>query len=117
MKATYTTKNGRLTVEVEAEGHKGIWTQLAAFQEVFEEDHCRKCDSDDVKFVVRKSKDSKGKVFDYHELRCNNCGAKLAFGVLDDGSGGLFPKRKGDDGKYRGKYGWVKWNPETETEE
>ena len=117
MKVNYTTKNGRLTVELEADNHTKLWAELASFQEVFEEDHCRKCDSEDLKFVVRKSKDSKGKTFDYHELRCNSCGAKMAFGVLDDASFRLFPKRKGEDGKYRGNYGWVKWNPETETEE
>ena len=117
MKVQYTTKNGNMTLDIEAEGHKGLWLQLAAFQEVFEEDHCRKCESNDLKYVVRKSKDAKGKTFDYFELRCNNCWAKLPFGVMDDGVGTLFPKRKDDDGKVRGSYGWVKWNPETEREE
>ena len=117
MKVNYTTRNGRINVELDAETHTKLWGDLASFQEVFEEDTCRKCDSDDLKFVVRKSKDSKGKVFDYHELRCNNCGAKLPFGILDDGTFRLFPKRKDEEGKFRGKYGWVKWNPETEREE
>jgi hypothetical protein len=117
MKVDYISKNGRMTVSVDAEGHKGVWEQISAFQEVFEEDFCRKCESTDLKFVVRRSKDAKGKMFNYYELRCNKCGAKLPFGVLDDGSGGLFPKRKDDEGKVRGNYGWVKWNHETEREE
>ena len=117
MKAIYTTRNSKLAVELEASTHKDLWKQLASFQEVFEEEKCGKCNGTNLRYVIRKSKDSKGKEYEYHELRCADCGAKLAFGVLDDGSGSLFPKRKGEDGKIRGKWGWVKWNPETETEE
>ena len=117
MKVIYTTKNGRLSVELEADNHKGLWKQLAKFQEIFEEDTCKKCGKDHLRFVIRKSKDSKGKEYEYHELYCVSCRAKLAFGVLDDGEGGLFPKRKGEDGNIKGKYGWVKWNPETKKEE
>ena len=117
MKANYTSKNGRLTVELESDSQKGLWAQLAAFQETFEEPACGKCNSGDLKFVVRKTTDGKKKEFDYHELRCNKCGAKLAYGVINDETGTLFPKRKGEDGQFRGKYGWVKWNPETEKEE
>lgn len=117
MKVSYKTHNGRFTIELEADNPKGIWKQLASFQEVFEESTCKKCNKDNLKFVIRKSKDAKGKEYEYHELRCASCGAKLAFGVLDDGSGGLFPKRKGEDGKVKGSYGWVKWNPDTQQEE
>jgi len=117
MKVTYTTNNGRMTLELEADTHIALVAQLAAFSEVFEEDTCKKCKGDNLRWSVRKSKDSKGKVFDYHELRCQDCGAKLPYGVLDDNTYRLFPKRKDADGKYRGSYGWVKWNPETETEE
>ena len=35
---------------------------------------------------------------EYYELRCMDCGAKLAFGSMKKG-GGLFPKRKDADGK------------------
>ena len=117
MKVLYTTKNGRLSVELEAETQTSLWKQLSVFQEIFEENTCKKCNSDDIRCVVRVSKDAKGKTYDYHELRCVSCGAKLPFGVLDDGSGSLFPKRKDKEGKFRGKYGWVKWNPEKEVEE
>jgi len=117
MKLTYTTRNGRMTIEVEGDTHVALIQQLASFSEVFEEDTCLKCKGDNLRWTIRKSKDGKGKVFDYHELRCKDCGAKLAFGVLDDGSFRLFPKRKDADGKIKGKYGWVKWNPETEKEE
>jgi hypothetical protein len=65
MKATYTTRNGRLSVDLEAETHTKLWSDLASFKEVFEETNCKKCDSENIKFVVRKSKDAKGKTFDY----------------------------------------------------
>src|SRR6056297_2474188 len=104
MKVNYTTRNGRISIEFEASSQKAIWQQLSSFQEVFEEDTCRKCKSNNVRCVIRKAKDK----YDYHELRCADCGAKLAFGILDDGTDTLFPKRKDEDGKYRGKYGWVK---------
>jgi len=121
MKVNYTTTNGRINFEFEAYNHAGVWKQLAALQEVFEEPKCQKCDSTLLRFVVRKStyEDEKGKEkeCDYHELRCKNCGAKLAYGVLDDGSFSLFPKRKDKEGNWKGKYGWTKWNPETKQEE
>ena len=117
MKVNYTTRNGRMTVELEADTQVALVQQLASFSEVFEVDACRNCDSTNIRWVIRKSKDAKGKAYDYNELRCMDCGAKLPFGVLDDQTYRLFPKRKGDDGKFRGKYGWVKWNPENEMEE
>lgn len=131
MKVNYQTKNGRMTFEFEADNHVGVWKNLASIQEVFEEEKCQKCGSDNLRFVVRKSsyEDEKGreKECDYHELRCKNCGAKLSFGVLDDGTFSLFPKRKDKNGKWLGSvtkdgktkptYGWVKWNAETSREE
>ena len=132
MKVNYTTKNGRLAFEFEADNHVGVWKQLTSIQEVFEEDKCLKCGGNNLRFSVRKSTyvDDKGKEkdCDYHELRCRTCGAKLSFGVLDDGTFSLFPKRKNKDGEWLGiktdnngntkpTYGWVKWNPETNKEE
>jgi hypothetical protein len=117
MKVNYTTANGRLSVELEAEGHSSLWKQLAAFQEVFEETACGKCKSENLKFVVRTAKDSSGKKeYTYHELHCKDCRAKLHFGVIDDGKGSLFPKRK-QDGKWVGSSGWVLYNKETQKEE
>lgn len=116
MKVRYTTNNRRLSVELEADNQKGLWAELAAFQDTFEESKCLKCNGEDLKFVVRKATDSDGEEYDYHELRCNKCGAKLAFGQSKKG-GKLFPKRKNKAGEVLGKYGWVKWNPETEMEE
>ena len=118
MKVNYNTKNNRMTVQFETEGHSGLWAQLAAFQEVFEENECGKCKSDNLKFVVRKATDESGKKeYKYHELRCRKCGAKKAFGVIDDGMGSLFPKIKDGSGAYLNNNGWLKFNKETGKEE
>jgi hypothetical protein len=44
------------------------------------------------------------------------CGARLSFGVHKKG-GGLFPKRKDNEGNWLSDNGWVKWNPKTEKAE
>ena len=58
------------------------------------------------RFVVRNVDGN-----DYYELRCNDCGAVLAFGQHKKG-GTLFPKRKDDEGNYLPNKGWHKWSPE-----
>jgi ribosomal protein L40E len=111
MKLTYTTKNGRIKVEVEGESQKDVFLELSKFQEVFEETACGKCGSENIRFVVRNVDDNL-----YYELRCMDCGARLSFGVHKKG-GGLFPKRKDNDGKWLQDGGWTKWNPKTEKSE
>ena len=51
---------------------------------------------------------------EFYELRCLDCGAKLAFGAHKKG-GGLFPRRKDIDGEWLSDRGWQKWNPKTKT--
>ena len=110
MKISYTTSNGRITAEFDAESHRGLFNEINKFQEVFEEDTCGKCKGQDIKYIVRTVDDNQ-----YYELKCNSCGSKLAFGVNKKG-GGLFPKRKDNEGKWLPDNGWVKWNPKTEQE-
>ena len=116
MKIKYTTHNQRMTIEFEAGSHKAIWKQLASFEEVFEETTCQKCKSGNVRHILRKARKN-DKEYEYYELRCADCGAKLAFGILDDGSDNLFPKRRNEEGGVKGEKGWVKWNPATKQEE
>lgn len=111
MKLTYTTKNGRIAVEVEGESQKDLFLELARFQEVFEETTCGKCGSENLRFVVRTVDDNQ-----YYELRCLDCGARLAFGVHKKG-GGLFPKRRGENNEWLPDRGWVKWNSQTGSNE
>jgi DNA-directed RNA polymerase subunit RPC12/RpoP len=110
MKVTYQTRDGRLNVELEGESQKDIFQSISRFQEVFEESVCGKCSSDNIRYVVRNVDDNC-----YHELRCNDCQSKLAFGAHKQG-GGLFPKRKDGD-TWLDNRGWVKWNPKTEQNE
>ena len=111
MKLTYTTRNGKISVEVEGDSHRDLFEQINKFQEVFEEDVCGKCGHENIRFVVRTVDDNQ-----YYELRCSSCGARLAFGANKKG-GGLFPRRKDSEGKWLPDSGWVKWNPKTERNE
>jgi DNA-directed RNA polymerase subunit RPC12/RpoP len=103
MKLTYTTGNGRIAAEFDADTHRELFMQISRFQEVFEESKCGKCGSENLKFVVRTVDEN-----EYFELRCMDCGAKLAFGSMKKG-GGLFPKRKDGD-NWLPDNGWTKWN-------
>ena len=111
MKVNYSTGNGRLSVELNAETQPDLFEQLAYFQEVFGETGCGKCGSENLRFQVRTVEDNL-----YYELRCLDCGAKLAFGAMKKG-GRLFPRRKNKDGEWLPDRGWVKWNKETQQEE
>lgn len=110
MKLKYTTNNGRITVELEGDSQAALFGEIAKFQEVFAESKCGKCGSEDLIFTTRTVDGNT-----YYELRCADCGAKLAFGQHKVG-GGLFPKRK-EDGEWLPNRGWVKWNPETKRNE
>ena len=101
----------KLTFEVSGDDQKSIFAELADIQEIFSTTFCGKCGSDDIKFVKRTVEEN-----DYYELHCKKCYAKLGFGQHKKGKS-LFPKRKDDDGKYLPDGGWVKWNPETKTNE
>jgi len=107
MKVTYTVN--KVNVTFEADTVRDVWHQLATFQEVFGEEACGKCESDNLRFVVRENEGNH-----YYELRCADCGAKLSFGANKKG-GGLFPRRKGVDGEWLPDKGWQKWNPKTKS--
>lgn len=113
MKLTYTTKNNRIRAEFDAQTQTDMWEQLSSFQEVFEETACGKCGSENLRFVVREVDDNK-----YYELRCleSNCRARLSFGCHKKG-GGLFPKRKDENGVWKGDSGWTVWNAGNKKEE
>lgn len=108
MKLVYTTKNGRMSVELEGKSQADIFEQVAQFQEVFENTECVRNGkkSDNVKFVVRED----GEENKYYELVCQDSdaelrGARLAFGQHKKG-GSLFPKRKDKEGKWLKHNGW-----------
>ena len=102
MKASYKLSD-KLQFEVEGEGQKEIFKEIASIQEIFGETKCGMCGYENIKFVVRVVEDN-----EYYELRCMDCGATLAFGQHKKG-GTLFPKRKDEKGEYMPNRGWYKW--------
>lgn len=106
MKVRY--KRESVEIEVEGKDTKEVFTQLAGAVEVFGSAHCGACDSVRTVPVVREYDGNT-----YHEMRCQDCGAVLAFGQKrSDGS--LFPKKKDKDGNWLTGNGWVKYR-RTET--
>ena len=104
MKISYTTKNNRLQCEIDAESVKEVFKKLAEFQEIFDEDKCGSCGSEDISFQVRTVEGN-----DFYELKCNKCFSKLAYGQHRMGNS-LFPKRKLADGSFdKENKGWHKW--------
>lgn len=111
MKVTYRNRSGNLSCEFEADSPRELFVQLATFQEVFDEGSCGKCDSTELRFIVRDNNGNQ-----YYELKCLDCGAKLAYGLNRKG-GGLFPKRKSASGEWLPDRGWTKWNNQTKSVE
>lgn len=108
--STYHSKNGRFSIDLEDADQRTMFQQVARFQEIFEEDTCGKCGNQNIRFVVRTVDDNQ-----YHELKCTDCHAKLAFGATKKG-GGLFPKRKDKEGNWLADRGWVKWDANAQKE-
>jgi regulatory protein YycI of two-component signal transduction system YycFG len=108
MKVLYTTRDGRMTFELEGVSQTDLFRQIAMVQEVFEDTICSNKDSssDVVNFVVRHVKDN-----DFYELQCVDKNkpalryAKKKFGVHKGKDGTMFPKG-----------GWVKYNKEKNAE-
>jgi hypothetical protein len=124
MKLSYTTKDGRMTVELEGTSDKEIFRKLAHFQEVFEDSPSAMLEGKlvsggDVVYRVRKAKytDEKGKekeaeYFEKMVVSGSLAWYKKSYGVLDDGSDNLFPKRPSEDDASitKGNNGWHKYN-------
>lgn len=97
--------NECLTLELDSSNQKELFENLANLQEVFGEDRCGKCDSTDLRFIVRENDGNK-----FYEVQCRKCYARLAFGSHKKGET-LFPKRKDGD-SYLPDNGWTKWDRE-----
>ncbi len=109
MKAHYRVSSGRITFEVEGENPKVLFRELAAIQEVFDaETQCGVCHGTAIRLQARKVDD-----FDFYELLCMNqeCRARFQFGQAKKG-GGLFPKRKDEDGHWLPNGGWSRYEPQ-----
>jgi translation initiation factor 2 beta subunit (eIF-2beta)/eIF-5 len=87
-------------VTVECQGVKDAIKALSEYVEVFQECQCCLCQSED---VIPTHRQAQG--YDFYEMTCSGCGAKLSFGQTKEGER-LFPKRKDKDGREIGKFGW-----------
>ncbi len=109
MKLNYNSEDGRMHVELAGESIKDIFERLSEFQEVFECDTaCGCCNSASIRFLARTVDEYK-----FYELSCRACSARLSFGQQKKG-GGLFPKRKDEDGNWMLHRGWAKFTPKGE---
>ena len=105
-----TRKYAKLTVDVEAEKQVELFEELYSVDEVFGEDTCGKCESNEIRFLVREDKEENK----YYELQCRKCFAKKMFGQHKKG-GTLFPKRSqkiGEEEKFFPDNGWVHYDKE-----
>jgi hypothetical protein len=109
MKAHY--KTARITFEMEADNPKALWKKIALVQEIFDTDRkCGCCQSENIRFRSRQVDD-----FEFFELGCIDCHARLQFGQNKKG-GGLFAKRRDEDGNYLPDNGWSVYKPKTTSE-
>lgn len=113
MELTYVSRDGRFSAKFSGTFQE-VFEQVADFEEVFCDNVCVGPDGaiyDDVRYQVRHVDDNK-----YYEKICLSPGEakyrRLSFGCNKKG-GGLFPKRKDDDGNIVGWNGWGKYNKET----
>ena len=124
MKINYRV-NSKVTIQLEPDSDVDAFKQLAHVEEVFGDSCCGKCKKDNLSYHLRVA--TKGnKRYEYPEIRCKDCYAKLTFGQMEGGT--VFPVRfqreggeyiKGEDGKNvpRGNWGWVLYNKATGKEE
>lgn len=127
MKLLYTTKDGRMTVELEADSQEDMFREIARFQEIFEDEASgtvadgkggkHVVTSNDIQYRIRKATgtNEKGKqeeyeYFEKHVTTGPLKGYKKMFGVLNDKSGGLFPKKAPEKDAIYGFNHWHKYN-------
>lgn len=116
MKVTYTSRDGRFVAEFEGRTQTDLFEQIAAFQEVFENNVCTAklngevVSSDKVRFVVRENKDGDK----FYEKVCEDWDKKLfgfkkSFGCRKTPQGTLFPKEMPEENRIPGLNGWHRY--------
>ena len=103
MKAHFRAFGGRLVVEIEGTTIKDLIKEIGPIAEILDADHvCGKCQSPNIYPRCRTAQDK----FDYYELVCSDCGARLSFGQHMDG-GTLWAKRTDKQGNMLDYRGWT----------
>lgn len=110
MKVKYKSSNGQFEVEFDVQTNKQLFEEVAAFQEVFEQN---KKGGKNYRFVVRKVGKNK-----YYELLCLDDNLKLGFGLMEENPDQMFPRRKNHKtGEPIGDWGWHKFEKEDDPTE
>lgn len=119
MEAQVKLANG-LFIKVEGDTQMDLFKEIAGLHEVFAEEKCGLCGEKDLKFVVRTAQE-----YEFPEMHCKKCFAKLSFGQNQKPKGGLFPIRKltvpegkpcREQGKFGPHNGWTKYKGEPKTD-
>lgn len=106
MKIRKTTPSG-LVLEFDGDDCKELIREMSAALDIFGEPCCGMCKSPNISPVYRKAKG-----YEYYELACKDCNARLRFGQTKEDQV-LFPKRKLEDGSWdRQHRGWSKYSPQ-----
>ena len=100
MKLIYRSPGGRIEVETEVKDQRELVSTLGQLQELCEEPDCGMCGSKSLRHDHRKAGG-----YDYYELKCRGCGARLAYGQSNP-VGQLWPKRRGENGEKLPARGW-----------
>jgi hypothetical protein len=119
LEAQFRTRDGRLFIKFEAANMKDLFEQLAKNQEVFDADTaCGCCGKTNLRFRVRNVTDKKNpaRKYNYYELTCMDCWARLSFGQSND-TVSLFPKRTDEQGNWLANRGWYKYQPSGDSED
>lgn len=113
------------TIVVEGETQKDLYREVCRAHEVFGERRCGVCASEDIYPFWRVSSKQVGRKteeYDYPEMRCRKCGARLTYSFNLEG-GTMFPNRRllpdgqpaTGESRERGTHGphngWTKWWP------
>ncbi len=101
---------GKTWIEIDASSVKEAIIGLAEYSEVFSQAECGLCQSHEIAPMHRSAQG-----YDFYEMGCLSCGAKLGFGQTREG-GRLFPKRKDQDGNVIGVNGWHKYQPNRDSD-
>lgn len=109
-------------VQAEGESHAELWEQIAQLEEAFSDHECGKCQSGNVRHIVREN-DGGDKFYELHCMEMG-CRARLRMSVRKKG-GAFYPKRKAgendssglEQGAWLPNNGWMRFNKETGKEE
>lgn len=90
MELTLRLGGGTRIAKISGETVKDLFQRGAQVSTVFNETHCGLCGSQNIRLNHRVAQQK----YHYYEYLCDDCGAHLHMGQLQDGSNGLFPVRK-----------------------